>query len=82
MKLESLKNGKYKLNTSQMKQYVGGQKEEKNTEKTVQKDTDPSDKCPCGDYQFIITYDGPWAAYMVGYCTMKECYECPECPHV
>lgn len=77
MKLESLKNRKYKLNTSQMKQYVGGRKEEENTEKTKRKETDPSDNCPCGDYQFIITYDGPWAAYMMGYCTMKECYECP-----
>lgn len=77
MKLESLKNRKYQLNTSQMKQCFGGQKEERNTENTKRIESGPSDKCPCGDYQFEITYDGPWSSYMKDYCTMKECYDCP-----
>lgn len=83
MKLESLNNGKYVLTHEELLNFQGGRRSNENTYKEIEVFTSPEESnCPCGDHQFQVSYDGPWSSYMLGYCTHKECLECPEEPNV
>ena len=62
-----------------MKKYCGGKKTNDNTEIHHRIESDPSERFPCGDYQYEIKYDGPWSSYMFDYCTMKKPLDCLAC---
>ena len=83
MKLESLNNGKYVLTQEELLNFQGGRRSNENTKIEEEHFTSPEEcNCPCGDHQLHVSYDGPWSSYMFGYCTHKECLECPEEPNV
>ena len=75
---EKLNSAKFKLSLSEMNKAVGGKRDERNTEHWEPIYTNASERCPCGDIKYEVTYDGPWAAYMKDHCTLSECIECEE----
>lgn len=75
---EKLNSDKFKLSTTEMNKAIGGRRDNPNTIQRESIYTNASERCPCGDIKYEITYDGPWSAYMKDHCTLSECLDCED----